>query len=192
MRQASIKRETKETKIEAAICLDGGEISVSTGLPFFDHMLTAFATHGGFGLVLDAKGDIEVDGHHAVEDTGIVLGKAFAEALGEKSGINRFGSFYVPMDEALAFCAVDLSGRAFLVFDADFPQEKIGSYESCLTLEFFRAFCDNAKITLHIKSEYGGNAHHITEAIFKAVGHALRVAATANGGGTLSTKGVLE
>ena len=136
MRKPAIKRETKETRISVELDLDGGEVNISTGIGFFDHMLTAFAVHGGFGLCVETKGDLEVDCHHTVEDTGIVIGKAFSEALGDKSGIARFGSFYVPMDEALGFCSLDISGRPFLVFDAEFPQEQIGSYDSCMTEEF--------------------------------------------------------
>ena len=155
-------------------------------------MLTAFAVHGGFGVKITAKGDLNVDGHHTVEDTGIVLGQAFAKALGDKSGIERFASFYVPMDEALAFASADISGRAFLAFDADFEQSRCGDYDTCLTVEFMRAFVNNAQITLHIKSEYGENAHHVTEAIFKAVAHTLRLAVKPRSSGdVLSTKGVL-
>ncbi len=192
MRTAQIERKTKETDIALALCLDGGESDIVTGVGFFDHMLNSFATHGGFGLKLKAEGDLQVDGHHTVEDTGIVLGQAFAKALGDKSSIERFGSFYVPMDEALAFASVDVSGRPFLVFDADFPQAVCGDYDCSLTVEFMRAFAFNAGITLHIKALYGDNSHHITEAIFKAVAHALRLAVKESGTGKpLSTKGVL-
>ena len=179
MRTATVNRKTKETDIKLSLCLDGGEVSISTGVGFFDHMLNSFATHGRFGLIVDVKGDLEVDEHHTVEDTGIVLGKAFAEALGDKGSIERFGSFYVPMDEALAFASVDVSGRPFLVFDADFPQARCGDYDCAMTVEFMRAFAFNAGITLHLKSVYGDNSHHITEALFKAAGKPL------------STKGVL-
>ncbi len=192
MRTSEITRKTKETDITLKLDLDGGEVKVSTGIGFFDHMLNSFATHGGFGLELCCKGDLEVDGHHTVEDAGIVLGKAFCEALGDKSSIERFGSFYVPMDEALAFASVDVSGRQFLVFDADFPQEMCGDYDCSLTVEFMRALAFNAGITLHIKSMYGDNSHHITEAIFKATAHALKAAVAQNDSGKpLSTKGVL-
>ena len=136
MRKGTCRRETKETRIEAAVCLDGGPVAVDTGIGFFDHMLEAFAVHGGLGLTLKAEGDLRVDGHHTVEDTGIVLGKALADALGDKEGIARFGSFTLPMDEALAFAAVDISGRPYLVFDAAFAQERIGDYDSCLTGEW--------------------------------------------------------
>ena len=192
MRTSEITRKTKETDITLKLDLDGGEVKVSTGIGFFDHMLNSFATHGGFGMELTAKGDLEVDGHHTAEDVGIVLGKAFCEALGDKSSIERFGSFYVPMDEALAFASVDVSGRPFLVFDADFPQEMCGDYDCSLTVEFMRALAFNAGITLHIKSLYGDNSHHITEAIFKATAHALKAAVAQNDSGKpLSTKGVL-
>lgn len=192
MRTSEITRTTKETDITLKLNLDGGEVRVDTGIGFFDHMLNSFATHGGFGLELTAKGDLEVDGHHTVEDVGIVLGKAFNEALGDKGSIERFGSFYVPMDEALAFASVDVSGRPFLVFDAEFPQDTCGDYDCSLTVEFMRALAFNAQITLHIKSVYGDNSHHITEAIFKSAAHALKAAvAQTNTGKPLSTKGVL-
>ena len=191
MRTALETRKTKETDITVELSLDGGTVDVSTGIGFFDHMLTAFAVHGGFGLRIKAKGDLYVDGHRTVEDTGIVLGKAFAQAFGDKSGIARFGSFYVPMDEALAFAAVDVSGRPFLAFRADFSQERTGEYDLCLTEEFMRAFAMNAGVTLHIRLEYGLNAHHEVEAIFKAAAHALRLATAKTGGGVLSTKGSL-
>lgn len=192
MREANVTRTTRETDIHLSLCLDGGDVRVNTGIGFFDHMLTAFATHGGFGLTLTVKGDLEVDCHHTVEDTGIVLGKAFAEALGDKSSIERFGSFYVPMDEALAFCSLDISGRPFLVFDADFPQAVCGGYDCAMTVEFMRAFAVHSGITLHLKSLYGDNSHHITEALYKALAHALKAAVRQNSSGKpLSTKGVL-
>lgn len=191
MRTSAQERKTKETDIRLTLCLDGGEIRVNTGIGFFDHMLTALAAHGGFGLQLESKGDLEVDCHHTVEDTGIVLGKAFAEALGDKGDIARFGSFFVPMDEALAFAAVDISGRPFLAFNASFPEERVGAFDTCMVEEFLRALALNAGITLHVKSEYGKNSHHIAEAIFKAVAHSLRLAVQHTGKGVLSTKGVL-
>ena len=135
MRTAEICRNTKETKIEISLCLDGGDVNVSTGIGFFDHMLTAFGVHGGFGLKISVKGDLEVDTHHTVEDTGIALGAAFKKALGDMGGINRYGSFYIPMDESLAFCALDISNRPFLVFKADFNEERCGDYETCCTRE---------------------------------------------------------
>lgn len=193
MRNAVVERKTKETDINITLNLDGGEVEINTGIGFFDHMLTAFAIHGGFGLKVKVKGDLEVDCHHTIEDTGIVLGKAFYDALGDKGGIERYGSFYIPMDEALAFASVDISGRPFLVFNAEYPQAVVGTYDCCMTEEFFRAFAFNAGITLHIKSEYGANSHHIIEAIFKAVAHAMKMAVSENvSGETLSTKGSLD
>lgn len=192
MRNAVINRKTKETDISLKLNLDGGDVNIDTGIGFFDHMLNSFATHGGFGLDISVKGDLNVDDHHTIEDTGIVLGQAFNKALGDKSSIERFGSFYVPMDEALAFASLDISGRPFMVFDADFPQEKCGDYTSAMTVEFMRAFAYNAGITLHVKCEYGYNSHHIIEAIYKAVAHALKIAVKQNDSGKpLSTKGVL-
>ena len=191
MRFSEQTRTTKETDCFVRLDLDGGKTEISTGIGFFDHMLNSFAVHGGFGLKVTVTGDLNVDGHHTVEDTGIVLGKAFAGALADRSGIARFGSFFIPMDEALAFAAVDISGRPFLVFDADFRQERIGDYDSCLTEEFMRAFAVNAGMTLHVSVKYGTNAHHQTEALFKAVGHAMRLAVSSAGQGPLSTKGTL-
>lgn len=192
MRTAEIVRNTKETQITVALNLDGGEVEVSTGIGFFDHMLTAFGVHGGFGLKVKVHGDLEVDTHHTVEDTGIALGMAFKEALGNMGGIVRYGSFSIPMDEALASCVLDISNRPFLVFKASFEQELCGDYETCVTEEFFRAFAMNACITLHISVPYGANAHHEIEAIFKAVAHAMQLATRQNADGTvLSTKGVL-
>jgi imidazoleglycerol-phosphate dehydratase len=191
MRISEQKRKTLETDISLRLCLDGGKTNISTGIGFFDHMLNSFAVHGGFGLTVQATGDTYVDCHHTVEDTGIVLGKAFADALGDRSGISRFGSAYIPMDEALAFAAVDISGRPFLVFQADFQQNRIGEYDSCMTEEFFRAFAVNAGMTLHARVEYGRNAHHQTEALFKAVAHAVRTAVEPSGKGILSAKGCL-
>lgn len=191
MRTATVERNTKETQIAATLCLDGGEVAVSTGNGFFDHMLTAFAVHGGFGLQLTVQGDLEVDTHHTVEDTGIVLGQALRRVLGDFGGIARYGSFAVPMDESLARCDLDLSNRPFLVFRATFQQERCGDYETCVTEEFWRAFAVNAGITLHIDVPYGTNAHHQIEAVFKAVGHALHGAVQPTGGAVLSTKCVL-
>lgn len=191
MRSADISRKTKETDIKIELSLDGGECEINTGIGFFDHMLTAFAVHGGFGLKADVKGDLNVDCHHTIEDTGIVLGKAFAEALGDKSGIERYGSFTVPMDESLAFVSLDVSGRPFLVFNAEFPEERVGEFDSCMCEEFMRAFAYNAGITLHVNMIYGGNTHHQIEVIFKALAHALAVAVRETGKGVLSTKGSL-
>lgn len=190
-RTATIERNTKETQISIQLDLDGGEVQVNTGIGFFDHMLTAFGFYAGIGLKLTAKGDLYVDGHHTVEDTGIVLGQAIREALGDRKGIRRFSSAYVPMDEALAFTALDFSNRPYLVFDAEMPQERIGEYDSCLTLEFMRAVAHNAGITLHQKCFYGVNAHHITEGLFKSFGLAVKDAVKIEGTGVTSTKGVL-
>lgn len=192
MRFAKIERNTKETQITVELNLDGGEVDIETGIGFFDHMLTAFGVHGGFGLKVRVSGDLEVDTHHTVEDTGIALGMAFKEALGDMSGIERYGTFFIPMDESLAMCTLDISNRPFLVFKASFEQELCGDYETCVTEEFFRAFAMNACITLHIKVPYGANAHHEIEAIFKAVAHAMKIAVKKNeDGSVLSTKGVL-
>lgn len=192
MRIAQIKRKTKETDIEVFVKLDGeGKVNIDTGIGFFDHMLTAFGVHGGMDLEIECNGDLNVDGHHTVEDVGIVLGQAFAKALGDKSGIARYGTAFVPMDEALVMCSLDISGRPFLAYNAQFHDDKVGEYDTCLSEEFFRAFAFNAGITLHIREEYGKNDHHITEAMYKAVAHALKDAVNLNGTGVLSTKGVL-
>ncbi len=192
MRTSVIERKTKETDISLSICLEGGEVSVSTGIGFFDHMLTALFFYSGIGAKITVKGDLHVDGHHTVEDTGIVLGKAVREALGDKKGIRRFASVYIPMDEALCFTSLDFSGRAFNVYDATMPQEIIGDYDSCLTEEFMRAFAVNAGLTLHQKCLYGSNAHHITEAMFKSLGVAIKDAIKVEGDNVVSTKGALE
>ena len=191
MREATVSRVTKETAIDLKLCLDGGEVSVSTGIGFFDHMLTALAFYAGFGLEVKAEGDLHVDGHHTVEDVGIVLGQAMKAALGDKKGIRRFGSAFVPMDEALCLTVLDCSNRPYLVFKADMPQPMIGSYDSCLTKEFMQAFAFQAGITLHQKCSYGDNAHHITEALYKSLGLALKDAVRIEGSGVVSTKGVL-
>ena len=188
MRTAEISRKTKETDIKVSVKIEGeGNVSVNTGIGFFDHMLTAFGVHSGIDLAVECKGDLYVDGHHTVEDTGIVLG----QALGDKAGIARYGSAFVPMDEALGFCALDISGRPFLAFNAGFNDDRIGEFDTCLTEEFFRAFAFNSGITLHIRKEYGKNDHHVAEAIFKAVAHALKDAMEIKGDKVLSTKGVL-
>ena len=196
MRTAEIKRTTAETDIVLKLTLEGkggavAPVSVRTGCGFLDHMLTLFAGHGGFGLTLTCRGDTEVDDHHTVEDVGICLGLALKQALGDRAGIRRFGSCYVPMDEALTFTALDFSNRPYLVFDAPMPQERIGEYDSCLTVEFMRALAMNAGITLHQKCFYGANAHHITEGLFKSLGMAVRDAVKVEGSGVVSTKGVL-
>lgn len=192
MRTSQINRKTKETDISLSLCLDGGEVSVNTGIGFFDHMLNSFAVHGGFGLIAQAKGDLQVDDHHTVEDVGIVLGTAFKQALGERISIERFGTFFVPMDDALAYASVDISGRPFLVFDAEFPQEYCGEFSTAMIWEFMRAFAYNASVTLHTRILYGNNSHHMAEAMFKAVAHALKIAVAQNNSNVpLSTKGVL-
>lgn len=191
-RYAMKTRETKETQVELELCLEGGEIDISTGVGFFDHMLTAFAVHSGFGLRVKTVGDWHVDCHHTVEDTGIVLGQVFIQALGTKKGIARYGHAYIPMDEALAFAAVDISGRPFLVFAGEFPQERVGDFDTCMTEEFFRAFAFQAGITLHLRCEYGKNSHHMIEGLFKAAAHALKDAVSYTGDGVLlSSKGTL-
>ena len=191
MRCAEISRKSKETDISLSLCLEGGAVSVSTGIGFFDHMLTALAFYAGWGLTLRVEGDLYVDGHHTVEDTGIVLGQAFRQALGNKNGIRRFGTAYVPMDEALCRTVLDCSNRPYLVFQANMPQPMIGGYDSCLTKEFMQAFAVHGGITLHQTCEYGDNAHHITEALYKSLGMALKEAAQVVGSGVTSTKGVL-
>lgn len=190
MDEVTLKRRTKETDISLTLS-PKGPAEISTGIGFFDHMLTAFSVHSRFGLKLRVAGDLQVDGHHTVEDTGIVLGKAFAQALGNKENIMRYGSCYIPMDEALAFASVDVSGRPYLVLQGHFPPVMIGAYDSALTEEFFRAFAFNAGITLHLQILYGGNAHHMTEALFKAAAHALRKALYP-ASGVLSTKGAID
>ncbi|MCR4759759.1 MAG: imidazoleglycerol-phosphate dehydratase HisB [Oscillospiraceae bacterium] len=193
MREATVTRDTRETQITVSVKLDGrGESEIATGIGFFDHMLTALSRHSGISMQIRANGDLHVDGHHTVEDTGIVLGQALMQALGDKSGIARYGSAYIPMDEALSFCSLDLSNRPFLVFRGEFTNQMIGSYDACLTEEFFRALAVNAGITLHLDMCYGKNDHHKCEALFKAFAHALKTAVQENADGTvLSTKGVL-
>ena len=191
MRTAEIVRKTKETDVQVSLNLEGGALEIDTGIGFFDHMLHALLFYAGFGGRVICKGDLYVDGHHSVEDTGIVLGMALREALGDKVGIRRFASAYVPMDESLEFCALDVSGRPYLVFQADMPQPMIGDYDSCLTLEFMRALAMNAGLTLHLRSEYGVNAHHITEGLYKALGLALKDAVKVESDQVTSTKGAL-
>lgn len=194
MRQGEIQRKTTETDVQVDLKLDGsGECTVDTGIGFFDHMLILFARHGLFDLTVNCRGDLAVDGHHSVEDVGIALGEAVRRALGDKAGIARYASFYVPMDEALAFVAVDISGRPFLVYDGGHMAPQIGAYDTELTEEFLRAFAFHAGITLHVKVLYGNNSHHKVEAVFKALGHALYEAVRVRGDikGVLSTKGTL-
>ena len=195
MRTAEIFRKTAETEIVLKLDLDGsGESAIDSGVGFLDHMLTLFAKHGRFDLTLTCKGDTWVDDHHSVEDVGIALGQAFAEALGDKRGICRYGRMLLPMDEALVMSAADLSGRAYLSFKADFPTEKIGDFDTELVKEFFCGFTRAAALTLHVKLLDGENSHHIAEAIFKSVARALRQAVSvdaARAGEIPSTKGAL-
>lgn len=192
-RQASIQRTTTETDITLTLDLDGGPVNVVTGVPFFDHMLDALGRHGLFGLDVHAVGDLEVDAHHTVEDVGICLGRAFAEALGDKRGIRRYGSQFVPMDEALVLAAVDISGRGQLHYDLTLPIELIGTFDATLAREFMTAFAGNAGVTVHVVGFSGENAHHIIEAAFKALARALAEAVEIDPrvGGIPSTKGAL-
>lgn len=193
MRTATITRKTKETDIALSLNLDGtGKADIQTGVGFFDHMLMAFAVHSGIDLTVTCKGDLEVDCHHTVEDIGIVLGQAFLQAVGNRVGIARYGHFLLPMDEALAMAAIDISGRAYLVFDAAFASSQIGLMDTQMVAEFWRAFAMNAAVTLHLKLLYGSNDHHKAEAIFKAAAHAVKMAvATQKEKVVLSTKGCL-
>lgn len=195
MRTAEISRKTNETDIYLKLTVlkpySKGKLTGSTGIGFFDHMLNSFASHGGFEIDLSVKGDLDVDGHHTVEDTGIVLGTALRKAAGNMAGITRFADILLPMDEALTMCAVDFSGRAFLAFDASFKSDIIGQYDTQLTVEFMRALAFNAGITLHIKSLYGENDHHITESIYKAVGKCIGKALEIHSDEIMSAKGCL-
>ena len=193
-RAATIERKTKETDISLTINLDGtGENEIATGIPFFDHMLNGFARQGLFDLKVHVTGDLEVDSHHTIEDTGIVLGQAIAAALGEKKGIKRYGSFLLPMDETLAMCAVDLSGRPYLNYQAEFTVEKLGTLDTEMIREFFYAVSYSAAMNLHLKIVDGGNNHHMAEALFKAFGKALDMATMEEPrmNGVWSTKGSL-
>ncbi|MCL1890862.1 MAG: imidazoleglycerol-phosphate dehydratase HisB [Coriobacteriia bacterium] len=195
MRETHIERETNETKIVCTLALDGtGEVAVETGIPFFDHMLSALGRHGQFDMRIEAHGDLEVDAHHTVEDVGIVLGQAIAQSLGEKAGITRFGCAFVPMDEALVMASVDISGRGQLHWDVELPIEFIGTFDTSLFKEFLIALATNAGMTLHVRSIAGENAHHIIEAAAKATARVLRTALSIdprNAGQIPSTKGVL-
>lgn len=195
MRDATVTRETKETQIKVSIDLDGtGSSDIATGIGFFDHMLEGFSKHGFFDLNVQTEGDIQVDVHHSVEDTGIVLGQAIKEALGDKKGIRRFGDCILPMDDALAICAIDLGGRPYFAFDAEFTDPKIGELDTQMIREFFYAISYTCGMNLHIKLLSGVNDHHKAEAIFKAFGKALDQATSFDARVTdvLSTKGTLE
>lgn len=193
-RSAKIERNTNETKIKLSLLIDGtGKSSIKSSVPFLDHMLDLFTRHGLFDLKLEAKGDIDIDFHHTVEDIGIVLGTAFKQALGDKKGIRRYGQATVPMDETLASVAVDISGRPYLVYNADLPTARIGDFDTELVQEFFQAFTNNCGMNLHINVMYGSNAHHIAEACFKAFARAMDAATQLDSriSGVMSTKGVL-
>ena len=193
-RRAKIIRKTTETDIQLEIDLDKTTGSkIDTTIPFFDHMLDLFARHGFFKLIIKGKGDTKIDDHHLIEDLGICLGKAIGQALGKKTGINRYGSASVPMDECLCRVDLDISGRPYLIYNVKYGRRKIGGFDPALVKEFFKAFTDNSGITLHINFVYGDNGHHIIEAIFKAFARALRKAVTLNENitGVLSTKGSL-
>jgi imidazoleglycerol-phosphate dehydratase len=195
-RIASRSRSTKETSIEVAVNIDGsGTTDVSTGLPFFDHMVSQLGKHGGFDLTVKATGDLEVDAHHTVEDVGITLGEVMREALGDKAGIRRFASINLPLDEALVEVAIDLSGRPFLTYDVEFPADALPlgnpPFDPQLAEEFWRAFVTSAAMTLHVRLKTGKNTHHIVEASFKGVARALRDAVRQEGSGVPSTKGTL-
>lgn len=194
MRKAELQRETKETKIRVAIDLDGsGKAAVATGIGFFDHMLESFAKHSAIDLTIEAKGDLHIDMHHTVEDTGIVLGAAIKEALGEFAGIRRFGHAYIPMDETLSRASIDLCNRPYLVWKVSLPRPKLGDMDTELFKEFFHAFAMNAGACLHVENLYGENTHHIVESCYKALARALRTAVEADVKikGAASTKGSL-
>ena len=193
-RRAEIERKTAETQISIKLNLDGeGTCDIATGIGFLDHMLTLLAKHSFMDLTVKAKGDLEVDSHHTVEDIGIVLGEALREALGDKAGIHRYGNCFIPMDETLAQVCLDFSGRPFLVFDAEIPKIRLGNYDTEMTEEFFRAVAMHCGLTLHIRVLYGSNVHHIIEAIFKAFARAVAEAAAVDPRvkGVMSSKGVL-
>ena len=193
MRNCKLERNTKETKILCEINLDGtGKSDISTGIGFFDHMLNLFAFHSRMDLTLRADGDLYVDDHHTIEDCGIILGNAFKKAIGDRRGIVRYGNFTIPMDETLANVCLDISGRPYLVCNAEFQREKVGEMSTEMVQEFFRAFCVQAGITLHINVYYGQNDHHKIEAVFKAFGRALKEAVRIESDEMPSSKGVLE
>src|ERR1700704_1081525 len=192
-RRAEVHRETKETTVDLALTIDGsGTTEVSTGIPFFDHMLEQLGKHAGFDLTIDAQGDLEVDLHHTVEDVGIAFGEALREALGDKAGVRRFANALVPLDEALVQVALDLSGRPYLVYDVDPISEWIGTFDPQLAEEFWKGFVDGARLTLHLRSLSGRNGHHVIEASFKGVARALRDAVKVESDDVPSTKGTLS
>jgi len=194
-RTATIERKTRETAIRIELCLDGkGESAIETGVPFFDHMLTQIARHGFFDLTVAAKGDLEIDAHHTVEDVGICLGEAFKQALGDKAGIRRYGRGTMPMHESLASVILDFSGRPFLVYNVPLPKAQVGNFEVELVEEFFTAFCNHGGVNAHVNLAYGDNLHHIVEAVFKAFARALDDACSLDPRieGVLSSKGKLE
>ena len=193
-RTATVERNTGETRIEVTVDLDGGDSLVTTGVGFFDHMLDLLSRHANSGRAVKAEGDLETGSHHTVEDVGIVIGQAIDRALGDRHGIRRYGSAVVPMDEAAAGCAIDLSGRPLLVFRGEIPMTSISNYETELTEEFFRAVANGSKMTLHVEVMYGSNVHHLVEASFKAFARALRVAVSIDPDekGVPSTKGTLN
>jgi imidazoleglycerol-phosphate dehydratase len=192
-RSTEIKRDTKETQISVQLSLDGGEARIATGVGFLDHMLDLLARHGRLGLEIEATGDLETGAHHTTEDVGICLGQAIDQALGDRAGIRRYGFATIPMDEALAECAIDISGRPLTVYEADLPDSAIADFDPELTEEFFRAVANNSKMTLHVRVRYGTNAHHMVEAAFKAFARALRQAVSIDPdeSGVPSTKGTL-
>jgi imidazoleglycerol-phosphate dehydratase len=192
-RSADIERTTKETRISLSLDLDGGEVATATGVGFLDHMLELLGRHGRLGLRVQASGDLETGAHHTVEDVGIAFGQALDRALGDRAGIRRYGAATVPMDEALGACAIDISGRPLCIFDSELPPVSIAGFDAELTEEFFRAVASNAKLTLHLGTRYGSNAHHLIEACFKAFARALREAVSVDPDdpGVPSTKGTL-
>lgn len=192
MRQAEIHRKTGETDIAISLVIDGeGRFEGTTGIGFFDHMMNLLACHSGMDISLSCQGDLEVDNHHTIEDLGIALGTVFLKALGDKKGIRRYGAFFCPMDETLSRIVLDLSGRPYFVYDVKIPVERIGTFETEMTREFFLAFAMHGMMNLHMSCLYGENGHHIVESLFKGLGHALKEAVTVEGGRVLSTKGVL-
>ncbi|WP_444189694.1 imidazoleglycerol-phosphate dehydratase HisB [Dialister succinatiphilus] len=192
MRQAEIHRKTGETDIAISLVIDGeGRFEGTTGIGFFDHMMNLLACHSGMDISLTCRGDLEVDNHHTIEDLGIALGSVFLKALGDKKGIRRYGAFFCPMDETLSRIVLDLSGRPYFVYDVKIPVERIGTFETEMTREFFLAFAMHGMMNLHMACLYGENGHHIVESLFKGLGHTLKEAVTVEGGRVLSTKGVL-